>query len=85
MSQLEISNGGSGFNMSGKIKASNFVQKQGETHVNEKLVSRPVTKLPEADEFNLSEAKIEKLSEIIAEINSRTGKAFDKDVAVKAM
>lgn len=85
LSQLELSNGGSGFNLSGKIKASNFVQKQGETHVNEKLVSHPVTKLPEADEFNLSEAKIEKLSEIIAEINSRTGKAFDKDVAVKAM
>ena len=33
----------------------------------------------------LTEAKEERLSQIIAEINSRTGKAYDNDVAVKAM
>ena len=82
-----MSNGGSGFDLTGKIKANNFVQKQGDTHstLNEKLVSKPVTKLPESDGFNLSEAKIERLSRIIADINSRTGKSYDNDVAVKAM
>lgn len=85
LSYLDISSGGSGFDLTGKIKASQFVQKKGETHGTEKQVSRPVMKLPESDGFNLSEAKIERLSQIIADINSRTGKAYDSDVAVKAM
>lgn len=83
---LNMSGGGAGFDLTGKIKADQFVQKQGETHgENEKLVPKPVMKLPESDGFNLTEAKTERLSEIIAEINSRTGKGYDKDVAVKAM
>lgn len=85
LSYLDISSGGSGFDLTGKIKASQFVQKKGETHGTEKQVSRPVMKLPESDGFNLSEAKTERLSQIIADINSRTGKAYDTDVAVKAM
>lgn len=85
LSYLDVSSGGSGFDLTGKIKASQFVQKKGETHGTEKQVSRPVMKLPESDGFNLSEAKIERLSQIIADINSRTGKAYDTDVAVKAM
>jgi type I restriction enzyme R subunit len=44
-----------------------------------------VVKLPTAESFGLTEAKEERLSEIIAEINSRTGKAYNNDVAVKAM
>ena len=41
--------------------------------------------LATAENFSLTEAKEERLSEIIAEINSRTGKSYDNDVAVKAM
>ena len=85
LSYLDISGGGAGFDLTGKIKASQFVQKEGTTHKNEKQVSRPVVKLPESDGFNLSEAKVERLSQIIADINSRTGKSYDTDVAVKAM
>ncbi len=77
--------GGSGFDLTGKIKASQFVQKKGDTHSGEKLVSKPVMKLPESDGFNLSEAKKERLSQIIRDINSRMGMQFDDDVAVKAM
>lgn len=36
-------------------------------------------------EINLTEDEEKKLSEIIAEINSRAGKNYDNDVAVKAM
>ena len=82
---LNTSGAGGGFDLTGKIKASQFVQKKGETFTDEKLVSRPVTKLPQSDGFNLTEAKIERLSQIIDEINSRTGKTYDNDVAVKAM
>lgn len=87
LSYLDVSGGGAGFDLTGKIKASNFIQKKGDTHTTdtEKLVSKPVTKLPESDGFNLTEAKIERLSRIIADINSRTGKTYDNDVAVKAM
>jgi len=85
LSYLNVSGGGPGFDLTGKIKASQFVQKEGETHNNEKLVSKPFAKLPQSDGFNLTEAKIERLSRIIADINSRTGKQYDNDVAVKAM
>ena len=87
LAYLDISGGGVGFDLTGKIKTSNFVQKKGDTHSTEqeKLVSKPVTRLPESDGFNLTEAKIERLSRIIADINSRTGKSYDNDVAVKAM
>lgn len=85
LSYLNVSDSGSGFDLTGKIKASQFVQKRGETHTDEKLVSRPVIRLPQSDGFNLTEAKIERLSAIIEEINSRTGRAYNSDVAVKAM
>ena len=66
-------------------KATNFVQKKAEEHTTPNLVAQPVVKLPTAESFGLTEAKEERLSQIIAEINSRTGKAYDNDVAVKAM
>lgn len=87
LAYLDVASGGIGFDLTGKIKASNFIQKKGQTHstLDEKLVSKPVTQLPQSDGFNLTEAKIERLSRIIADINSRTGKSYDNDVAVKAM
>jgi len=85
LSYLNISGGGSGFDLRGKIKASQFVQKKGETYINETLVSKPAMKLAESDGFNIGEAKKERLSQIIRDINSRMGMQFDDDVAVKAM
>ncbi|MBR7173719.1 MAG: hypothetical protein IKD50_04745, partial [Clostridia bacterium] len=85
LSYLNIASGGSGFDLTGKIKASNFIQRKGETYTKETQVSRPVMKLPQSDGFHLTEQKLERLSQIIADINSRTGKAYDSDVAVKAM
>lgn len=62
-----------------------FVQKKAEEHTTPNLVAKPVVKLPIAESFGLTEAKEERLSQIIAESNSRTGKACDNDVAVKVM
>ena len=76
---------GPGYNLDGKIKATNFVQKKGEEHKNTKMKSDPIVKLPTAENFGLTPAKEERLSEIIKEINSRTGMSLDNDVAVKAM
>ena len=85
ISYINISGSGGGYNLDGKIKASNFVQKKGEEHKTTNLVSNPVINLPAAEKFGLTEDKEKKLSEIIAEINSKLGKTYDNDVAVKAM
>ena len=82
---LQVSGAGSGFDLKGKIEASLFLQKKGETHVTEKQVSKPGLKLPKADGFNLTEARKDRLSRIIDEINHRDGKSFDVDVTVKAI
>ena len=74
-----------GFDLDGKIKAENFVQKKTGEHAEEKIIADPIVRLPMAEPFGLTEDKVKKLSEIISEINSRTGRAFDNDVAVKAM
>lgn len=85
MSYIDIKRPGGGYNLDGKIKASNFIQKKGEEHKGDKMVSDPVVKLPTADTIMLPEDKKERLSVIIAEINSKTGKSYDNDVAIKAM
>jgi len=85
LSYINIKNPGGGFDLDGKIKATNFVQKKEEEHKTSNLVAQPIVKLPVAEKFGLTEAKEEKLSQIIAEINSRTGRNYDNDVAVKAM
>lgn len=85
MSYINIKHPGGGYDLDGKIKATNFVQKKAEEHTKEKFVAQPIVKLATAESFSLTEAKEERLSQIIAEINSRTGKSYDNDVAVKAM
>ena len=44
-----------------------------------------MTKLPTADNFDLTPIKVERLSQIIEEINIKTGKNYNNDVAIKAM
>lgn len=85
LAYINIKHPGGGFNLDGKIKASQFIQKKGEEHVSSDLVAKPVMKLPTAEHFGLTEDKEKRLSEIIDEINSRTGKNYDNDVVVKAM
>jgi type I restriction enzyme R subunit len=85
LAYINIKHPGGGYNLDGKIKATNFVQKKSEEHVKSDLVAQPVVKLATAENFSLTEDKVERLSQIIAEINSRTGKSYDNDVAVKAM
>lgn len=85
LSFVNMRNPGGGFNLDGKIRASNFIQKKGEEHTASSMVASPVVKLPTAEHFGLTEDKEKRLSEIIDEINNRIGKAYDNDVAVKAM
>lgn len=84
-SYLNVSKSGSGYNLNGKIQASRFVQEKTGEYNKEKLIAKPVVKLPQAESFNLTKAKEEHLSVIIAELNSKTGKNFDNGVVVKSM
>lgn len=82
---LNVKHPGGGIDLTGKIKATNFVQKKQGEHKQPKLIANPVVKLPVAEGFGIAEPKLEKLSKIIADINSRTGQDFDADVVVKSV
>ena len=84
-SYLKMNSHGSGFDLTGKIKASGFVQNREAEHRNTKVNPFPIVKLPVAEQLHLTPPKQERLSMIIAEINSKTGKSYDNDVAIKAM
>lgn len=85
LSFVNIKHPGDGYNLDGKISAMNFVQKKTGEYTNENHVSKPIVNLPTTGVGILNEEKEEKLSEIIAEINARTGKNFDSDVTIKAI
>lgn len=85
VSFINIRHAGNGFDLEGKIKATDFVQKKTGEYTNTKKVADPVINLPVADKFNLSPDKEELLSKIIDEINARTGNIFNTDVAVKSI
>ena len=80
---LDVKRSGGGYNLDGKIQASDFVQKKEKEIKGKKVTSDPILKLPTAEAFGLTEDKIQKLSEIIVEINNKTGRFYDSDVAVK--
>ena len=81
---ISLNEAGPGFDLKGKVRADNFVQRKGETHIGGPGTSSPIISLPTADPIELPTDKKEKLSEIIAEINSKTGADYDVDVATKA-
>lgn len=85
LTYINIRHPGGGYDLAGKIRAMHFVQEKSGEYKKSGLVANPVVKLPTAEAFALTEDKEERLSQIIAEINAKTGKGYDNDVAVKAM
>lgn len=81
---LKIGKPGEGFDLKGMIQASNFYQKKGAETKKVNIDGDPYVNLPTAETFNLTEDEEKKLSDIIKEVNSKTGKSFDNDVAFKA-
>lgn len=81
---LKLSGTGSSINIIDKIKVENFIQKKKEERKNKQIKSSPRTYLPTTDMFHLSCDAKKRLSDIIAEINAKTGKSFNDDVATKA-
>lgn len=81
VSYLKDDESGGGFSLDGKLKASGFIQKQSKVIKGAKITPDPVVKLPNSHEICITESDEKKLSEIIDEINARTGKNFSTDVA----
>lgn len=81
VSYIKIDDSGAGFSLDGKLRASGFIQKKAKEIKTSKITPDPVVKLPNAYEICISEHDEKKLSEIIDEINARTGKNFNTDVA----
>ena len=77
---INIKHPGGGFDLTGKIKATNFVQKKNEEHAKPDLVAKPVVKLAQAETFELTEAKEERLSQIIAEIKRQVLGIFTDEI-----
>lgn len=69
---------------SGSNEGGDFYQNKGEEIKKSKMTPNPVVKLPSAETFNLTKDEEKRLSDIINELNSKTGKTFDSDVAIKA-
>lgn len=81
---ISINEAGPGFDLKGKVRADNFVQRKGKTHMGGPGTSSPIISLPTAGPIELPPDKKERLSEIIAEINAKTGANYDVNVATKA-
>lgn len=84
ISYIKINHPGGGYNLEGKIRATGFIQKKTGEYKKPQIKSDPVMKLPTAYDIVLTPAKEERLSQIIIEINNRTGRNYDNDVAIKA-
>lgn len=84
ISYIKINHPGGGYNLEGKIRATGFIQKKTGDYKKPQMKSDPVMKLPTAYDIVLTPAKEERLSQIIIEINNRTGRNYDNDVAIKA-
>lgn len=76
---------GKGFNLKGKLNATDFSQEKKEEHNEGSHRSDPGVRISNTDRLNLTEDRKKKLSEIIEEINSRTGKNYDNEVAATAI
>jgi len=61
------------------------LQKKQEEHKKTQIIADPNVNLSNAEKANLTPEKKAKLSEIIAEINSKTGKMLNEDVAYAAI
>ena len=78
-SYVSIKRPGNGFNLEGKITASNFSQRETGAYKKDKQKSNPFIKTLTTGTGRMNEDKESKLSEILDDINARTGKKFNND------
>ena len=82
---LETDAPGLGFDIKDKLKAEGFIQKKRETIVTPVINADPEVSLTNAAKVNFTEEKKERLSEIIKDINNKTGLRFNEETAYAAI
>lgn len=82
---LYIGEYGTGFDLKGKIEATNFYQKKVKEQKTSNLKSDPIVKIPTAKDFDLTTDEEEELSKIIEEINAQKGKSYNNDVVYSSV
>lgn len=85
LSFVSIKHPGNGYDLEGKISAIDFAQKKTGEYTDNPQRSSPFIKLPTTGVGVINEDKESKLSEIIEEINARTGMKFDGDYTTKSV
>lgn len=81
---VTLGSGGIRIDIRDKVKIDNFQQIKDKTYTWEKQISKPIVKLPVADQMNLEKENKKRLSEIISDINAKAGSKYDVDVATMA-
>lgn len=76
---------GEGFNLKNQIAVVRVRQVKQKTHKKEQIHPDPALKLPKADRAYATKDNLQRLSEIIREINERNGSHFDVDSSLKAI
>ena len=85
LSYVNIKHPGNGFNLDGKINATNFSQKKTGEYYDDPFNPKPFIEPPHAGPGVMNYEKENRLSEIIEDINARTGKKFNTDVTKKSI
>lgn len=73
------------YDLTGKLSATDFIQENTGHYEVKHKISDPIVKLPVVEDTSFTEPTKKRLSEIIEEINSKTGANFDKDVVTKSL
>ena len=82
---VSIKHPGNGYDLDGKIRAIDFTQKKTGEYNDDPQKASPFVKLPTTGVETRNEEKESKLSEIIEEINARTGMRFNNDDTTKSV
>lgn len=82
---LAVGSIGQVFSIKNKIKVENFSHEKIKVTEKPKIISNPIVNLPITTTFTLEERQKEKLSKVIAEINSQFGLKLNVDVITKSI
>lgn len=85
LNYIDVRNDDVSYDLTGKLSATDFIQENTGHYEVKHKISDPIVKLPVVDDTSFTEPTKKRLSEIIEEINSKTGANFDKDVVTKSL
>lgn len=85
LNEINIDNSGSHLSLKDKISATNFRQKMTGEYSNPNLKDNNTVNMKQAKPKTIVEEELERLSDVIRQINNQTGNSFDTDVTSKSL